>query len=152
MSDPKVSIVLLTHNAGSDLERVLDGVYAQEGAPPFEVIAIDTESTDGTLERLARRPLRIERIGEQEFSHPGTRNRGVQLARGTLVVFLVQDAIPFHRRWLANLIAPLDEDPRVAAAYSSQIPRDGCNPVESRDIHIGAPAVRRVKRIADDEP
>jgi len=58
VSAPEVSIVLLTHNAGPDLDRVLDAVLAQEDAPPFEVIAIDTESTDGTRERLERRPVR----------------------------------------------------------------------------------------------
>jgi rhamnosyltransferase len=152
VSDPRVSIVLLTHNAGPDLDRVLDGVFSQDGVPPFEVIVIDTESTDGTLECLAKRPVRLERTVKHEFSHPGTRNRGVRLAQGALVVFLVQDAIPLHRRWLANLIAPLAEDPQVAAAYSRQVPRHGCNPVERRDIQIGAPPVRRVKRIAHDEP
>ena len=106
-STPRVSIVLLTRNAGPDLDRVLDGIDAQNDVPPFEVIAIDTESTDGTLERLARHGVRVERITKREFSHPGTRNLGVRLARGTLVVMLVQDAIPLHRRWLANLIAPL---------------------------------------------
>lgn len=151
VSAPQVSIVLLTHNAGPDLDRVLDVVLAQEDAPPFEVIAIDTESTDGTRERLERRPVRLERITKAQFSHPGTRNHGVRLAGGSIVVFLVQDAIPFHRRWLANLVAPLSESPRVAAAYSRQIPRDRCSPGERRDIHVGAPPVRRVKQITDSE-
>lgn len=147
-AEAAVSIVLPTHDAGPDLDRVLDAVYAQEG-PTFEVIAIDTESTDGTLERLARRPLRLEKITRYQFSHPGTRNRGVRLARGAIVVFLVQDAIPLGPRWLATLIAPL-EDPRVAAAYSRQVPREGCPPGERRDIERGAPPVRWVKRLGAD--
>ena len=151
-SDPRVSIVLLTHNAGTDLDTVLNGIAAQEDAPRFEVIAIDTESTDGTLERLARHAVRVHGITKAEFSHPGTRNLGVRLARGALVVMLVQDAIPIHARWLANLVAPLEEEPRVAAAYSRQVPREGANPVERRDIARGAPPVRRVKRIDDSEP
>ena len=148
---PDVSIVLLTHEAGPNLERVLDAVFTQEKAPPFEVIAIDTASSDGTLERLARWPVRVERIARDEFSHPGTRNRAVRLARGEVVVFLVQDAIPAHPRWLANLVAALD-DPRVAAAYSRQIPRAGANPIVRRDIERGAPPTRRVTRIDDTEP
>ena len=148
---PDVSIILLTHQAGPDIERVLSAVFAQEKAPPFEVIAIDTASSNGTLERLARWPVRVERITRDEFSHPGTRNRGVRLARGEIVVFLVQDAIPAHPRWLANLLAPLD-DPRVAAAYSRQVPRAGANPIERRDIERGAPPTRRVTRVDDAEP
>jgi rhamnosyltransferase len=144
--------VLLTHDGGPDLERVLQGIEAQEAAPRFEVIAIDTDSTDGTLERLARHAVRVERITKREFSHPGTRNLGVRLAHGEFVVLLVQDAIPFHRRWLANLVAPLEDDPRVAAAYSRQVPREGANPIERRDIARGASVVRRVKRIDDSEP
>lgn len=149
MSDPGVSIVLLTHNAGPGLAAVLDAIDAQDGAPPLELIAIDTESTDGTRERLAARPVRLVPITKREFSHPGTRNLGVRLARGTIVVFLVQDALPADRRWLTNLIAPLQADPRVAAVYSRQVPREPCNPGERRDIGIGAPPVRRVKRLAD---
>jgi len=141
-----VSIVLLTHNAGADLVHVLDGIEAQHGVPDVEVIAIDTESADGTRDLLARRGIRTVGITKREFSHPGTRNAGVRLAGGEIVVFLVQDAIPANQRWLANLIAPL-EHPDVAAAYSRQVPRDGANPIERRDIHRGAPATRRVKRI-----
>ena len=143
-----VSIVLPTHEAGEDLDPLLDAVYAQEG-PTFELIAIDTESSDGTRERLARRPLRLERTTRREFSHPGTRNRGVRLARGDLVVFLVQDALPLNPRWLAALTAPL-EDPRVAAAYSRQVPRDGCPPGERRDIERGAPPGRWTKRLGPE--
>ena len=151
-SDPRVSIVLLTHDAGPDLERVLEGIEAQEAAPSFEVIAIDTESTDATLDRLARHAVQVARITKREFSHPGTRNLGVRLARGEFVVLLVQDAIPLHGRWLANLVRPLEEDPRVAAVYSRQVPREGANPIECRDIARGAPVVRRVTRIDDSEP
>jgi rhamnosyltransferase len=50
------------------------------------------------------------------------RSLGIRYARGRLLVFLDQDALPADDQWLANLIAPLDNDPAKAAVCSRVLP------------------------------
>lgn len=119
---PHVSIVIPTRNGMPLLRQCLEQVLRQETAWPFEVIVIDSSSTDGTWEFLGTLPVKRLRIHPREFNHGGTRNLGAEQARGEFLVFLVQDAVPADRRWLANLVAACDQ-PRVAGAYSRQLPR-----------------------------
>jgi rhamnosyltransferase len=92
----------------------------------FEVVAVDSESSDGTAEFLAGRADRLIRIPRERFNHGTTRNLAVEAARAERVAFLVQDALPASPRWLAELVAPL-ADERVAGAFSRQIPARGAS-------------------------
>lgn len=124
-----VSVLLLTKNAGRRLEDVLASVFAQRGVD-FEVVAMDSGSTDGTLELLSQHPVEVHRIASDAFSHGGTRNRIAALAKGSLLAFLTQDARPINTSWLASLKAAVDEDPKVAGATGRQVPRPGIRDAE----------------------
>lgn len=118
----EVSILLLTRNGKPELDSVLPAILSQKGVPEFEVVAIDSGSTDGTLELLRRFPLRIEQIPPESFHHARTRNFAAGLARGEILVFLSQDAIPSSPQWLQSLVSNFD-DPKVGAVYGRQLPR-----------------------------
>lgn len=144
---PDISIVLLTYNGELYLADVLGSIFAQKTRFIYEVIAIDSGSSDRTLEIVKGYPLRLIQIPNHEFGHGRTRNLGVQNANGRYIVFLTQDATPANQHWLENLVRPLAEDVRVAGAYSRQIPRPDCNPWEARDIMVGAGPVSAIKRV-----
>jgi len=107
MAAPEVSVLLLTHNGAATLPRVLASIQAQVVPFPFEVVAVDSGSADGTLELLRNGADRLIEIREAEFNHGTTRNMGVEACRGPLVVLLVQDAEPASAEWLARLVEPL---------------------------------------------
>jgi glycosyltransferase involved in cell wall biosynthesis len=119
-----VSILLLTKNARQDLERVLPVLFAQKQVSPFEVIAIDSGSSDGTLEVLRRFPVQLRQLPAQEFHHARTRNLAASLASGQILIFLSQDAVPASDLWLKMMISNF-EDPNVAAVYGRQFPKSG---------------------------
>jgi rhamnosyltransferase len=125
------SILLLTKNGRRDLEQLLPALFAQRGVDPFEVIAIDSGSVDGTVNLLRNFPVRIEQIAAGTFHHSRTRNLASSFARGKILVFLSQDAIPASEQWLSSLISSFD-DPKVGAAYGRQRPKPGCS-LERRD-------------------
>ena len=129
MSAPAVSVVLRCRNEVRDLGAVLDAVLAQEGTPPFEVLALDSGSTDGTLDLLGRYPIRMATL-PGTFSYGRALNVGAQLARGDLVVYLSAHAKPRGHDWLAALAAPF-ADPHVAATFGRQIAIPGVNPIEA---------------------
>lgn len=129
MSAPAVSVVVRCRNEARDLGAVLDAVLAQAGAPPFEVLALDSGSTDGTLDLLARYPIRTATL-PGAFSYGRALNAGARLARGDFVVYLSAHARPRGREWLAALMAPF-ADPNVTATFGRQVAIPGVNPIEA---------------------
>ncbi len=119
------SVVVPTHNRMAMLQRVLDALEWQEGAPDFEVIVINDGSTDDTERVLSQRKGIVFR--SQPNSGPGqARNCGVSLARGRFVIFIGDDTVP-ERRFLAEHArthAESGDDPLVACVGYTGWPHD----------------------------
>lgn len=128
---PVVSVVVPTRNGGGTWRDTLVSLLGQELEYPFELIVIDTDSSDGTPELTERlctehaimRPgtfFRTVKIGRSEFRHGRTRNLGARLARGEIVVFLSQDATPVGSHWLSTFMRAFD-DPAIVGAFCRQV-------------------------------
>ena len=127
---PDATIVIRCRDEARSLGPVLAAVLAQEGAPPFEVLALDSGSRDGTLDLLARQPVRVEHLAPEAFTYGAALNRGAALAHGAVVVYLSAHCRPLDARWLARLLAPL-VDPHVVASFGRQVPVPAVNPIEA---------------------
>jgi len=146
---PRVSVLIPTRNAGVGFVETLKAVTTQELDEPYEVIAIDSGSRDGTPERCAVYGVRVLHIPPASFGHGRTRNQGIAAARGELVALLVQDAVPADPHWLAGLVNALDSAPEAAGAYSRHLPRPGAGPIaryaaEYWYRHQGGRVVQRI--------
>jgi rhamnosyltransferase len=126
---PKVSVVVLTFNAGSGFGGLLERLSAQGGSFNRELLVIDSGSTDGTVESAQRCGATIHSLSQGEFDHGATRNLAVSLSRGEYVAFLVQDALPLDERWLSAMVENLERDEEVAGVYGRQIPRPESSPL-----------------------
>jgi rhamnosyltransferase len=122
---PLASVLLLTRDAGERFAAVLDAVLRQEPPFPFEVVAVDSESSDGTRERLRRAGVTVVPVRRADFNHGATRNLGIEACRGAFIALLVQDAEPETADWLERLVAPLLEDEMLAGTYGRQLPVEG---------------------------
>jgi rhamnosyltransferase len=116
-----VSIVIPAFNGGDRFRLVLDMIFRQK-YKDFELIVIDSGSADGSVELVKKYPAKLIQIKSSEFGHGKTRNFGATLAKGDIIVFLTQDALPSSDRWLASLIAPFS-DKKIAGVYGRQIPK-----------------------------
>ena len=155
-SSPKVSVVIPTLNAGPSFGDLLERLLNQETPFGYEVLMIDSGSTDGTAELAWRHGVAVHEIARSEFGHGATRNLGVSLSRGEYVAFIVQDAMPLDGRWLASMVGDLDAYDLVAGVYGRQVPRPESGPLacalvngwptaslERRVQYVESPAVYR---------
>lgn len=134
MNEIYVSILIPTKNAGNIFRAVLGAVFSQN-YESFEVIVIDSGSTDETLEIAKSYPVKVIQIDPSEFGHGKTRNFGVMLARGKYVVFLTQDAVPNNKEWLEELVKPFSDN-KVAAVFGRQLARKEENFLDSNFFSV----------------
>jgi len=146
MTATRLSIIIRCRDEAAHLGGVLDAVLAQTDVPAFEVLALDSGSQDGTLELLARHPVRVEHLPSEAFTFGRALNRGAALARGDLLVYLSAHCRPLTPRWLAALVAPF-ADASVVATFGRQVPLPGVNPIEAiamrRNFPLAPPALVR---------
>ena len=94
-----LSVVIPTYNRLPILRQCLQALERQELADPvqdYEVVLVDDGSTDDTLAWLEehRAALPHLRLVQQEHGGPATgRNRGVEAARGDVIVFIDSDLV-----------------------------------------------------------
>lgn len=124
-----VSIIILTKNAGQGFATLLQRLFSQDFDGSYEVIVIDSGSTDGTVEIAQSFAAKIVRIKPEEFHHGRTRNLGAEQAGGTVLVYITQDALPLDDNWLQGLTDDL-KDPQVAMVVGRQVPWPTTKPPE----------------------
>lgn len=129
-----VSIVIPTKNGGDRLEEVLKAVFSQKTKYEYEVICVDSGSTDGTLDVIRRFPCRLYQIPPEEFGHGRTRNYGAGKGSGTYIMFLTQDALPVNENWLEAMIDAMEQDEAIAGGFGIHYPYPDCNILDKRDL------------------
>ena len=126
----KTSIIIPARNGGKRFERAVKSIFENSVSGGFEVIVIDSGSTDGALDVVKKYPVRLYKIPSYEFGHGKVRNYGARLSEGEFLVFLSQDAIPVSKNWLSALINAFNNDDGIAGVYGRQI-SDGDNLMET---------------------
>ena len=97
-----VSVVINTIDRGSSLSILLQSLENQT-YPFFEVIVVVGPTKDNTMERLREYGDRIT-VQKCPVANLGTsRNIGIREARGDLVAFIDDDAVP-SSRWLEQVV------------------------------------------------
>ena len=118
-----------TFQAGPGFDELLRRIFSQKTELGYEVLVIDSGSTDGTAELAGRHGASVHRINPGEFDHGATRNLGASLSAGRYVAFLVQDALPVDDAWLAAMVENLEADETLAGVYGRQIPHPDSSPL-----------------------
>ena len=111
-------MLIPTLNAGSGFKEQLASLK-QQTIPLKEIIVIDSGSTDRTPELAKSHGARVIEIEPEEFDHGGTRNLAADHARGEVLVYMTQDAIPVSSETINALISPLREE-KTVVSYARQ--------------------------------
>ncbi len=115
----ETSIVIRSFNEAEHIGDVLEAVDEQQ-YQNFEIILVDSGSTDGTLEIADPYVDKVEFVSPQNFTFGYSCNIGCEAASGDYVSFLSAHAVPTDPNWLGSMVENFD-DPDVAMTYSNQV-------------------------------
>jgi len=146
----KLALCIPTLNALGTAPALIAALRRQTRVPD-EVLVIDSESDDGSLQLFESVGARVYSISRAEFNHGGTRQLAVDmLVDAEVVVFLTQDAILADCHAIEKIVDCF-ADPDVAAAYGRQLPRHCAGPVEAHARLFNYPSRSRTNSLSDAE-
>lgn len=128
-----VSIIIRTRNEERWIAQVLRSVFNQN-YKDFEVIIVDNESTDKTVEKTKQ--FNIKRIVSCAEYLPGKAlNMGIKEAIGDYIVSLSGHCIPVNNQWLEKFLDNFN-DPKVAGTYGRQEAMSFTSDLDKRDLAL----------------
>jgi threonine dehydrogenase-like Zn-dependent dehydrogenase len=116
---PAASVIIRSFNEAEYIEDTLQAV-SRQAYDDFELILIDSGSTDGTLDIAEEYVDEIRLVDPRNFTFGYSLNIGCNAATEAHLVFLSAHAIPTDDEWLGTLVDNL-RDEEVAMTYSKQI-------------------------------
>ncbi len=117
----KISVIIPAFNAEETIDSCL-GALLDQSVPreDYEIILVDDGSTDATASISQAYPVMYH---YQENRGPAAaRNRGAELARGSIILFTDSDCVPDYC-WIHEMVSPLINDPGlsgVKGAYKTR--------------------------------
>lgn len=118
MESPRVSIIVRCYNEAEHLGKLLHGL-GEQTMQDFEIILVDSGSTDGTIEIAESFGVEeIVYIDPEDFSFGRALNYGFEAARGKFCVIASAHVYPKRDDWLEQMLDMFEED--VALVYGKQ--------------------------------
>ena len=117
---PLVSVIIPAFNAAQTVAQTLESLRAQTHEN-FEAIVVDDGSTDGTaaiVRKFCDADPRFIFTTKPHSGLPGTRNAGIEIARGEFIAFLDADDAWLPEK-LARQMDLFRADPRVNLAFTN---------------------------------
>ena len=120
-----VSFVIPVLDGRGVLRPCLESIVTEAGGRPFEIIAVDDGSTDGSLRLLEtwRADGRLTLLHGERRGAAAAINMGVRAAAHPIICQVDQDVVLQHG-WLEEVLRAF-EDPDVAAAQGHYVTRRG---------------------------
>lgn len=114
----ETSIIIRTFNEEKHLGNLLDAIKKQSYTD-WEVIVVDSGSTDKTLEIAESHKVQIIKIESRDFTFGYSLNMGCKASVGKYLVFASAHVLPTDTEWLSHLITSLQGE-KVAMVYGRQ--------------------------------
>lgn len=140
-----ISIIIPAKDEAQNIARCLESIFRQKVSFSFEVMVIDSGSSDNTTGIVRLFPgVKLVEIPPETFGHGRTRNLGAEMTTGDVIIYLNADAIPVDDRWLYHLAAPLLDGPDkdLAGVFSRHLPKTNCHLYMVRDLLKSMPGDR----------
>jgi rhamnosyltransferase len=109
-----LSVVIRVRNEAKSLKQVLEALAAQQCSFKWEIIIVDNESEDETVELCRAHKALIIHIRRDAFTYGRALNLGISKVLGKLVLLCSAHSVPGGPYFFESAVAPF-VDPEVAA-------------------------------------
>ena len=121
----KISIVVRCLNENENL-KVLIPLILKQTYKDFEIIFVDSGSTDGSLETIKNllnnsENVQLTHIKKEEFTFGKSLNIGFSKATGEIVISLSAHCFPTSEEWLKNITQPFSNS-NIGIVFGKQSP------------------------------
>jgi GT2 family glycosyltransferase len=117
---PEITVVVVNYNSGDYLRGCIASLAGQTH-PNFETILIDNASTDGSLDRLGRKPANLTILKQdRNIGFAAANNIGARAGRGRWLALLNPDA-EADPDWLDQLMRAVKAHPNHRMVASLQV-------------------------------
>lgn len=107
-----ISVIIPAYNEEQLIGRCLSSLANQDFTKPYEIIVVNNNSTDKTVQVVKK--FHVTLISETVQGVVAARQRGLSIARGEIVVGADADCV-YPQDWLRRLYIPFTRDEHVAA-------------------------------------
>lgn len=145
------TVIIPTKNGMQRLPEVLQVVLNQKVSWSYDVIAIDSGSSDGTIEYLKTQKITLIEIRAEDFGHGKTRNQAIAETKAPYVVLITQDAVPVGDQWLSSLVSAMEVSPEIAGAFGRHIAHENADPFTVRDLNVHFDFFKAQPRVVSKE-
>ncbi len=116
-----IAIVMRCKNEMPHVRRTVE-MLERQTVQTFELFAVDSGSTDGSLETLRKHCDHLLEIPPEDYAPGKVLNKSIGQIGHETIVLLNADAVPLAENWLENLLRPILEN-RADATFSKQTAR-----------------------------
>jgi rhamnosyltransferase len=102
-----LSVVIRARNEAQYLRQVLKALESQQCNFQWEIIVVDNESDDETVELCKAYKARIISIRRDEFTYGRALNLGISNARGKLVLLCSAHSVPIGSHFFESAVTPV---------------------------------------------
>lgn len=147
MESMKTALIFPTYNATATLGLLLDSIR-QQFLQPDHILAIDSSSSDDTIEILKKYNIEYRIIEAFDFDHGTTRKYATSLIDADIYIFVTQDVSFVDKYALKNLLHAF-VDTRVGCAYGRQLPNKNADILAAHSRLFAYPETNSIKSYED---
>lgn len=139
-----ISIIIRSKNEERWIRECLKRVQAQS-VKDVEVVLVDNQSSDRTVERARQIYPDIKVVTISEYKPGAAINAGIRASRGEYIAILSAHCLPVSEMWLESLVADCREN-KVAGVYGRQVPTSFSSAQDKRDLLVTFGLDKRVQK------
>lgn len=136
-SDKPISMIMRSRNSSDTIGQVLASLFSQNFTN-FELIIVDSGSTDDTCEIIRQYPCKLVQIPQEDYYPGKVLNDAIAMTTGDLIAFVNSDTVLLTPTSLTHLIEVFD-DPEIQAAFGRQTHRPEAHTWVRRDYLASFP-------------